>query len=60
MKDNSSNKKAVSNNHLNEIHRAISNVSWGSLEIFIQDSKIVQITERNIRKINDKFQISKK
>lgn len=33
-----------------QIMQAISNIQWGSVEIFIQDSKIVQITERNIRK----------
>lgn len=33
-----------------QILQAINNIQWGSVEIFIQDSKIVQITERNIRK----------
>ena len=33
-----------------QIMQAIGNIQWGSVEIFIQDSKIVQITERNIRK----------
>lgn len=33
-----------------QIMQAISNIQWGSVEIFIQNGKIVQITERNIRK----------
>lgn len=33
-----------------QIMQAISNIQWGSVEIFIQGGKIVQITERNIRK----------
>lgn len=47
-----------------EIKSALSNIQWGSLEIFIQDSKVVQITERNIKKMKqkelDKRSISKK
>jgi hypothetical protein len=33
-----------------QIMQAISNIHWGSVEIFIQNNKVVQITERNIRK----------
>lgn len=33
-----------------QIMQAISNIQWGSVEIFIQNGKVVQITERNIRK----------
>jgi len=33
-----------------QIMQAISNIQWGSVEIFIQAGKVVQITERNIRK----------
>jgi len=36
---------------LQEIKHALNNIQWGSLEIFIQDSKVVQITERNIKKM---------
>lgn len=36
---------------LQEIKHALKNIQWGSLEIFIQDSKVVQITERNIKKM---------
>ena len=39
-------------NHLvNDILNALSNIrGWGSVEIFIQNHKVTQITERNIRK----------
>lgn len=41
-----------------EIARAISNVrGWGSVEIFIQDHKVTQITERNINKTNTQLTI---
>ena len=34
-----------------EIENALKNIKgWGSVEIFIQNYKVVQITERNIRK----------
>lgn len=46
-----STKKNVDNNFLTEIKESITNIEWGSLEIFIQDSKVVQITERNIKKL---------
>ena len=36
---------------LAEIKNALKNIRWGSLEIYVQDSKVVQITERNIKKI---------
>lgn len=35
----------------NEIKEALKNIKgWGSVEIFVQDYKVVQITERNIKK----------
>lgn len=58
-------KIAYSNNNnsedtvLLEIKTALQNIQWGSLEIFIQDSKVVQITERNIKKMKSKEQEKK-
>ena len=38
---------------LDEVRGALKNVKgWGSVEIFVQDGKVVQITERNIKKTN--------
>jgi len=35
-----------------EIITALKNIrGWGSVEIFVQDHRVVQITERNIKKI---------
>lgn len=36
-----------------EIVEALNNIrGWGSVEIYVQDYKVVQITERNIKKTN--------
>lgn len=43
--------KTVDTNLLTEIKKALQNVRWGSIEIFIQDSMVIQITERNIKKM---------
>lgn len=41
----------ISQRLLSEIIAALTNIrGWGSVEIFIQNHKITQITERNIRK----------
>lgn len=49
MKDYSS--KQISKKLLEEITEALKNIrGWGSVEIFVQDSKVVQIIERNIKK----------
>lgn len=45
--------KEVSDTLLEEIKKALMNIKWGSLEIFVQDSFIVQITERNIKKMDN-------
>lgn len=38
---------------IDEVRTALKNVKgWGSVEIFVQDGKVVQITERNIKKTN--------
>lgn len=45
--------KQVSEKLVKEMIDAIKNVrGWGSVEIHIQDYKVVQITERNIKKTN--------
>jgi hypothetical protein len=43
--------KDVNQELLGEIVEALKNIrGWGSVEIFVQDFKVVQITERNIKK----------
>jgi len=43
--------KKITKNLLDDIKLAIKNVrGWGSVEIYVQDFKITQITERNIKK----------
>ena len=45
--------KEVSKALLAEIAEALQNIrGWGSVEIFVQDFKVVQIIERNIKKTN--------
>jgi hypothetical protein len=51
MMDNSI--KNVNKELLDEIVEALKNIrGWGSVEIFVQDFKVVQIIERNIKKTN--------
>lgn len=43
--------KKITKDLVEEIKQALKNVrGWGSVEIYVQDSKVTQITERNIRK----------
>jgi hypothetical protein len=43
--------KDVNQELLGEIVEALKNIrGWGSVEIFVQDFKVVQIIERNIKK----------
>jgi hypothetical protein len=43
--------KKITNDLLDEVKLALKNVrGWGSVEIYVQDHKVTQITERNIRK----------
>lgn len=45
--------KRVSDNLLEEIKLALKNIrGWGSVEVFVQNYKVTQITERNIKKTN--------
>lgn len=49
MKDYST--KRISKDLLDEIIEALKNIrGFGSIEIIVQDYKVVQITERNIKK----------
>ena len=43
--------RQVSEELVQEIVEALSNIrGWGSIEIYVQNHEVVQITERNIRK----------
>lgn len=43
--------KQISDKLLKEIIEALKNVrGWGSVEVIVQDHKVVQITERSIKK----------
>jgi len=45
--------KKITRDLLEEIKQALKNVGgWGSVEIYVQDHKVTQITERNIKKTN--------
>jgi hypothetical protein len=45
--------KQVSEELVKEVIAALKNVrGWGSVEVYIQDYKVVQITERSIKKTN--------
>lgn len=49
--------KRVSTDLLEEVKQALKDVKgWGSVEIFIQDHKVTQITSRNIKKTNHKLE----
>lgn len=54
MKDYST--KKITDKLLNELKQAIKNIhGWGTVEICIQDFEVVQITEKNIKKTNNKL-----
>ena len=45
--------KKINNTLLKDIERALKNIKgWGSVEIYVQNSTVTQITERNIKKTN--------
>ena len=51
MLDSSISNTHVGSDLMDEVKSALKNIrGWGSVEIFIQDYKVTQITERNIRK----------
>lgn len=46
-------KTKITKELLEEVKDALKNVKgWGSVEIFVQNGKVVQITERSIKKTN--------
>ena len=48
--------KNVGNGMLQEVRQALKEVQdkgWGSVEIYIQNHKVTQITSRNIKKTSD-------
>lgn len=47
--------KTIPSYLLDEITKAITSKDYGSVEIYIESGKIVQITERTIRKTTTKF-----
>jgi hypothetical protein len=48
--------KQISKKLNEEITEALKNIrGWGSVEIFVQDFKVVQIVERNIKKTQPKI-----
>ncbi len=47
--------KTIPSYLLEEITKAITSKDYGSVEIYIESGKIVQITERTIRKTTTKF-----
>jgi len=49
----------VNSNLLAEISKSLESVGgWGSVEIFIQDYKVTQITKRNITKTSHDLKLS--
>lgn len=45
--------KRITFDLIEEIKQALKNVrGWGSVEIYVQDGKVTQITERSIKKTN--------
>lgn len=53
--------RQVSNQLIDEVVGALKNIrGWGSVEIFVQDYRVVQITERNIKKTTSEGEGKKK
>lgn len=49
--------KKIQEDLVEEILEALKNIrGWGSVEIYVQDFKVVQITERNIKKTSHKHE----
>jgi hypothetical protein len=46
--------KKISRKLISEITKSLKNKTWGSVEIYIQDGCVTQITERVIRKTSPK------
>jgi hypothetical protein len=46
--------KQISKKLVEEVIKALQNIrGWGSVEIFVQNSEVVQIVERNIKKTTE-------
>lgn len=53
MTDQKYSTKTISSHLLGELEDSLKSVQgWGSVEIFIQDYNVTQITEKNIKKPN--------
>jgi hypothetical protein len=49
--------KKLNGQLLKEIKQVLKTIKgWGSIEIFIQDNKVTQITSRNIKKTNHQIE----
>ena len=44
--------KSLSKDLLKEIEEALVGLDWGSVEIYVQNSQVTQITRRHIKKTN--------
>lgn len=42
--------KKISRHLIEEIKKVLEGKAWGSVEVYVQDYEVVQITERNIKK----------
>ena len=45
--------KSLSKDLLKEIEEALVGLDWGSVEIYVQNSQVTQITRRHIKKTNN-------
>jgi len=45
--------KNLSKDLLREIKEALGGLDWGSVEIYVQNSEVTQITRRHIKKTNN-------
>lgn len=49
--------KRITDELIVEVRDALKNIrGWGSVEIYVQDFKVTQITERNIKKTNHRLE----
>lgn len=49
----------ISSSLFSEIKEALTGIDFGSVEIFIADGEVTQITRRQIKKTNGKFKSGK-
>ena len=49
--------RRITDDLISEVREALKNIrGWGSVEIYVQDFKVTQITERNIKKTNHRLE----